>query len=172
MHGQSDLGGFSAFIRLHRAWMVREAYWLCRDWHDAEDLTQMTMHKLYRRWDQLAHHEELAAYARQTLLNTFLAERRHSRWRYEISQAELPERNISDAARAVDDRVTLASAMQRLGPRQRAVVSLRFWADLSVEQTAVVLGCSPGTVTSQTHRALAMLRTVLTDDRWSDDAPI
>jgi RNA polymerase sigma factor (sigma-70 family) len=62
--------------------------------------------------------------------------------------------------------MTLADAMRRLGPRQRAVVILRFWADLSVEQTAAALGCSTGTVTSQTHRALLTLRHTLSRNRW------
>jgi RNA polymerase sigma factor (sigma-70 family) len=63
--------------------------------------------------------------------------------------------------------MALIAALQRLGSRQRAVVFLRFWSDLSTESTAAVLGCSPGTVRSQTHRALATLRGTLLVDGWS-----
>ena len=141
-----------------------DAYRMCGDWHEAEDLTQMTLHKLYRRWDLLSRHDELAGYARQALLHTFCSEHRRPHWTREVSLAEVPDMRAVDDL--VEDRMTLADAMRRLGPRQRAVVILRFWADLSVEQTAAALGCSTGTVTSQTHRALLTLRHTLSRNRW------
>ncbi|MGC9670961.1 SigE family RNA polymerase sigma factor [Planosporangium sp. 12N6] len=161
-----DRQGFIDYARLIRPWLHREAYRLCRDWHEADDLVQIALYRMYRRWDQLREQSQLAAYARRVLLNTYLSEHRRLRWRYEISQPQLPGQAESSATQQVDDQVYLAAALKRLGPRQRAVVALRFYADLSVEQTAEVLGCSAGTVTSQTHRALTTLRTMLRQRGW------
>lgn len=155
---------FTEFVLSMGPRLHLDAYRMCGDWHEAEDLTQMTLHKLYCRWDLLDRHDQLAGYARRSLLHTFYSERRLPHWTREVSLAEVPDiRAVNDL---VDDRMTLADAMRRLGPRQRAVVILRFWGDLSVEQTAAALGCSTGTVTSQTHRALLTLRHALSQDRW------
>lgn len=161
MPGDRDPQEFATFAETSRQWLLRDAYRLCGDRHEAEDLVQLTLYKVYRRWRRLSQHDELAGYVRQTLLNTFLNERRRPRWRHEVSKADLPDHGTADTAKIIDDRTMLLAAVKRLGPRQRTVVALRFWADLSVEETAAVMGCSPGTVTSQTCRALASLRTAL-----------
>jgi len=152
--------GFTVFAGSIRRRLHREAYRLCGDWHEADDLVQMTLYKVYGRWNRLTRRDELLAYTRQTLYRTYVSDRRRLRWKCEISYADLPERPADDH-RSVDDRISLVAAMDHLGPRQRAVVVLRFWEDLSIEQTATMLACSKGTVTSQTHRALNTLRTVL-----------
>ncbi|MBE1490776.1 SigE family RNA polymerase sigma factor [Plantactinospora soyae] len=165
MSSQAD---FDSYARSVRPWLHREAYRLCGDWHLAEDLVQVTLHKLYRRWDRLTEHEKLTGYLRQALRNTYVSERRLQRWKYEIAQGELPEdvaavpgdRNLDQA---VVDRSTLIDSVNQLAPRQRAIIAWRFWADLSVEQTALMLGCSAGTVTSQTHHAMKNLRDILAD---------
>jgi RNA polymerase sigma-70 factor (sigma-E family) len=150
---------FTVFAASIRKRLHREAYRLCGDWHEAEDLVQLTLYRVYRRWEQLTRHEELSAYTRQALLRAYHSERRRLRWKCEISQDELPELRSVDPN--IDNRITMINSVRRLAPRQRAVVILRFWEDLSVEQAAAILGCSTGTVTSQTHRALNTLRHIL-----------
>jgi RNA polymerase sigma-70 factor (sigma-E family) len=150
---------FEPFARRLRGWLRREAYHICGDWHEAEDLVQVALWKLHREWPSLTKGSGLWAYARRIVLHDFLSERRHSRWRREVLTLVPADDGPSvEQAEGTEDRVTLVLALRRLGPRQRAVVTLRFLADLSVEQTAQRLGCTPGTVTSQTVRALATLR--------------
>lgn len=158
-----DLQEFIDYVRLRRAWLWREAYRLCRDWHEAEDLVQMTLCQVYGRWSELTTRDRLAAYTRRTLVLIYLSEHRRPRWRHEISQSQLPESGKPAATSTIEERLLLVAALNRLGSRQRTVVTLRFYADLSVEQTASAMGCSIGTVTSQTHRALHTLRRVLTN---------
>jgi RNA polymerase sigma-70 factor (sigma-E family) len=154
--------GFADYVRLCRGWLRSEAYRLCHDWHEAEDLVQVTLYQVYRRWDQLTARDQLTAYVRRTLLCAYLGERRRPRWRYEISQLHLPEMSEPARTPSVDEQIFMITVLNQLGPRQRTVVALRFYADLSVEQTATAMGCSVGTVTSQTHRALNALRRALT----------
>jgi RNA polymerase sigma-70 factor (sigma-E family) len=156
---------FDTYVRHVRSRLLRQAYALCHDRDEADDLVQVTLSKIYLCWQRLGRREELTAYTRQTLVRTYAAEHRHARWRYEEPGTEPPDR--AGAAPPVDVRMALIAALQRLGSRQRAVVFLRFWSDLSTESTAAVLGCSPGTVRSQTHRALATLRGTLLVDGWS-----
>jgi RNA polymerase sigma-70 factor (sigma-E family) len=153
-------GTFEAYVRSSWRWLHQEANRLCGDWYEAEDLAQMTLHKIYDKWDRLTQQDQLMAYTRRTLLNTYISQHRRLRCTHEVARAELPDRACTGNP-TIDDRITLLKAVQRLGDRQRAVVILRFWNDLSVEQTAQVLGCSVGTVASQTHRALNTLRIVL-----------
>jgi RNA polymerase sigma factor (sigma-70 family) len=117
---------------------------------------------VYRRWDQLGGQDLLGGYTHQTLLHTFIGERRRPRWTNEILVEELPEQCVVEQP-FQDIHGALHTAIGYLGARQRAVIALRFWDDLSVEQTAQALGCTPGTITSQTHRALTRLRTTLTN---------
>jgi len=142
----------------------RTAFVLCGDWHLAEDLTQTTFTKLYRVWHRIERHDVLDQYARQVLLRAFLDQRRRP-WRREIStvpgSAELDTATHVDSG--ADERVVLRTALLRLPRRRRAVLVLRFWADLSVEQVAEILDCPTGTVKSQTARGLAELRSLLGD---------
>ncbi|NUP51319.1 MAG: SigE family RNA polymerase sigma factor [Catenulispora sp.] len=145
----------------------RTAFLLCGDWHRAEDLVQGTLVKVVvaaRR----RRVESLDAYARQVLLNLFLEENKRLWRRREKSWAE-----PADAFEAPDPgggpdretRLTLLAALRGLPPRQRAAVVLRYWEDRSVEETAQLLGVSPGTVKSQCAKALAALRARLGEDR-------
>jgi RNA polymerase sigma-70 factor (sigma-E family) len=136
------------------------AYLLCDDWHLAEDLTQTAFAKLYLAWARINRREALDAYVRRVIVHVFLDERRP--WRRERSTA--PEGDAFRQSRDdpdVAERLALRAALAAVPPRQRATLVLRFWADLSVEETAQVLGCSAGTVKSQTARGLATLRGVL-----------
>ncbi|MFI6821265.1 SigE family RNA polymerase sigma factor [Micromonospora sp. NPDC050187] len=136
----------------------RTAYLLCRDWHTADDLVSITFGKLYRHWRRVRTVENLDAYVRGMLTNAWLDERRRP-WRRERSVDELPEKvDLYQAEPALADREMLLDLLGQLPVRRRAVVVLRFYCDLSVEETAGILGISPGTVKSQAARGLDALR--------------
>ena len=161
--GRSDIDEeFVAYYAARAGNLRNTAYLLCGDWHLAEDLTQITFTKLYRAWRRIQRHEVLDQYARRVLLRAFLDERRRP-WRREMATvpgSSTLDRIASDDA-APDERMLLDTALSRLSARHRAVLVLRFWDDLSVEQVADILRCSTGTVKSQTSRGLAALRAVL-----------
>jgi RNA polymerase sigma-70 factor (sigma-E family) len=165
--GSRDEDDFVAYYRARADILRNTAYVLCGDWHLAQDLTQLTFAKLYRAWSRIERREVLDQYARQVLLRTFLDERRRP-WRREFS-TEPASPDLDSATLAVtdasDDRLVLRAALLRLPKQRRAVLVLRFWADLSVEQVAEILQCPTGTVKSQTSRGLADLRAVLPDQR-------
>jgi RNA polymerase sigma-70 factor (sigma-E family) len=155
----------AAFIQFYAArsdHLRRTAYLLCGDWHLAEDLTQIAVTKLYQAWERVDRHDSLDQYARRILLRAFLDERRRP-WRREVPTAPDPAvlEASAVAAGSPDDRMLLRSALLQVPKGRRAVLVLRFWADLSVEQVADILGCSTGTVKSQTAHGLADLRRVL-----------
>jgi RNA polymerase sigma-70 factor (sigma-E family) len=151
---------FTAYVAGRQEALRRSAYLLCRDFHRADDLVQATITKLFVAWRKVRRADSVDAYAHTVLVRTFLDEQRRGWWR-----VRLHGRPPEQAAAVVDDstRLTIQDALTRLAPRQRAVLVLRFYQDLSVEQTATALGCSAGTVKSQTHRALTALRGLLGD---------
>src|SRR4051794_5440011 len=153
---------FVAYYHARAALLRNTAYLLCGDWHLAEDLTQVTFTKLYRAWPRIERHDTIDQYARQVLLRTFLDERRRP-WRRE--KPTPPEDAVLDVTapevRGMEDREMLRNALQQVPGRRRAVLILRFWADLPVEQVAELLGCSIGPVKSQTSRGLTDLRDAL-----------
>lgn len=157
MYHNTHREGFTAYVSSIRPRLRRQAFMLCGDWYEADDLVQDTFVVLYRRWPTLARPAELDGYARTVLVRTFLSVRRRMRWRREILYAEPPDRPQGDDA-AMDLQLSVLANLQQLPLRQRAVVILRFWEDLSIEQTASVLCVSPGTVASQSYKALATLR--------------
>ncbi len=150
---------FGEFASARRAGLRRTAFLLCGDWYLADDLVQDARARLYVRWRQVRARGEVDAYARRMLVNGFLASRRRS-WRREVATAELPDVAMPGTT---DDgtRDVLLRALAELHPSQRAIVVLRYWEDLSVEQVATALGCSTGNVKSQAARGLAHLRTAL-----------
>ncbi|GLI03356.1 SigE family RNA polymerase sigma factor [Phytohabitans aurantiacus] len=158
MASDVDQAEFEAFVQAIRPWLRGEAYAICGDWHEADDLVQVALCLVYQHWDRLERRTELGAYSRRIVLRSFLSERRRSRWRHEVATAVGIDAATRASDTAVDDRQMLLPALRRLGPRQRAVVVLRFLGDFSVEQTARALGCTTATVTSQTVRALDALR--------------
>ncbi|MEV4507888.1 SigE family RNA polymerase sigma factor [Dactylosporangium sp. NPDC049525] len=133
----------------------RTAYLLCGDWHLADDLTSTVLVKLLRHWKRAAVMEHRDAYVRRMLMSAWLDERRRP-WRRESSTDRLPDRTA--AAADADRRLDVLSLLAGLPPRRRAVLVLRYFCDLSVEETAQALGCSEGTVKSQSARALETLR--------------
>jgi RNA polymerase sigma-70 factor (sigma-E family) len=138
----------------------RTAFLLCGDWHTAEDLVQVTLTKLFVRWRRISRRDEAYAYATRILLNTYLADRRLKRTG-ELLTAQLPERPCEQQAPEL--RIMVLDALAALPPKARAIVVLRYWADMSVEQVAKLLGCSEGNVKSQSARGLDKLRPLLGD---------
>lgn len=137
----------------------RTAYLLCGDWHRADDLVQATITRLYVKWRRARTAEHLDAYVRAMLVRQFLGEQRTG-WRSRVSVTDrVPE--AAAAGADVDAGVDVRRALGAVPPRQRATLVLRFYCDLTVEQTAEILGCSAGNVKSQTARGLDALRRIL-----------
>ena len=156
MTGQLD-EEFRQFM--HGRWpaMVRLAYGLTGDLGHAEDVAQAAFAKAYTSWPRVIRSGNPDAYVRRILVNENRNRFRRRRVR-ELSTGSPPETGVPDALRRVDDRSALLAALQALAPRQRAVIVLRYWLDLSETETAATLNCSAGTVKSQASRALAALR--------------
>jgi RNA polymerase sigma-70 factor (sigma-E family) len=151
-----------------RSTMLRNtAYLLCGDWHRAEDLAQIALAKLYVAWRRIDRRESVDGYARQVLVRAFLDENRRP-WRREHAAETVPDRAV--ATDHTDDRLDLLTALARLPGTQRAAVVLRYWADLSITETARVLGVSEGTVKSASSRGLVALREVLQGSRRGEPA--
>jgi RNA polymerase sigma-70 factor (sigma-E family) len=153
---------FTAFVAERSHALLRVAYTLTGDQRAAEDLLQGALAKAYARWGRIDGDAE--PYVRRIIYNDLVSVwRRLGRYR-EVSVPELPERA---ATRRHDHdttvRLVLREALLSLPPRQRAVLVLRYLEDRSIDETAEVLGCRPGTVASQTARALAKLKDLVPD---------
>ncbi|WP_433329471.1 SigE family RNA polymerase sigma factor [Spirillospora sp. CA-294931] len=143
---------FSAFVEARSESLIRTAYVLTGEQHAAEDLLQSALVRTAARW---RHVEEPEAYVRRAMYNE-----QFNRWRRrrESTVAVLPERGVADRSGEVDLRLTLERALLALPPRKRAVIALRYFEDRTETEVAAILGCSVGTVRSQTGRAVARLR--------------
>jgi RNA polymerase sigma-70 factor (sigma-E family) len=154
---------FRAWAVLARPRLRRTAFLLCGDWHLAEDLTQDTLVRVYAVWPRVSTSGAPDAYAVRTLVNCGRATARRP-WRRERATDDLPDQaGAVSAVDARDERDVLLTALAALGGSQRAIVVLRYWEDLSVDEVARVLGVSTGTVKSQSARGLSRLRTLLGD---------
>ncbi|HEY7047691.1 MAG TPA: SigE family RNA polymerase sigma factor [Jatrophihabitantaceae bacterium] len=151
---------FDDFVRSASTSLLRLAYLLTGDHGHAEDLVQTALLRTARRWPSAQAQPE--AFARRVLTN-LAKDRWRSRSRRPVETAPGPEPGHDDPNGQVLLRRTLLPAVLRLPARQRAVLVLRYFEDLSIDETATVLGCSAGTVKSQTHAALARLRDLLGD---------
>lgn len=156
---------FTAFA--NHAWrpLYRTAYLLLGDHGGAEDLVQAALIKTYGAWHRIREPGAAHSYARTVLHNEARTLFRRSGWRREIVSGDLPDSGYETDP---SDRPAALDALRLLPARQRAVVVLRFYEDLSVEQTAHALGCSAGTVKSQTSHALSKLRGLLGDSALSE----
>jgi RNA polymerase sigma-70 factor (sigma-E family) len=154
--------GFRDYVAARQRALLRTARMLTGNQHTAEDLVQATLERVWPRWQRITHDGDPDAYVRKVMVNTY-ASWWQRKWRGEHPTDEVPETpsNTDEFARA-----DLADALRRtlplLTPKQRAVLVLRYYDDLSEAETARVLGCSVGTVKSQTAKALARMR--LMDD--------
>jgi RNA polymerase sigma-70 factor (sigma-E family) len=155
---KGDADEFTAFVTARMERWRRGAFLLCGDWHLADDLVSVTVAKVYRRWRTVRRADNPDAYAQRILTRTWLSERRRP-WRREHPSADLPDREQIEPDR-IGDRTALDRMLTALGPRQRAVLVLRFYLDYSIEDTARILGISTGTVKSQAARALDVLRAI------------
>ncbi len=149
--------GFTEYFARRSSAMRGTAFLLCGDWHRAEDLVQNTFVKLYRAWNRIEARDALDAYTRQILVHTYLDEARRGFFFREKVTAEQTDRT-APVAGSPEDRLVLLHALAGVPARQRAALVLRFWEDLSVDETAKAMGCSAGTVKSQTSRGLDALR--------------
>jgi RNA polymerase sigma-70 factor (sigma-E family) len=147
---------FSAFAVSRWPGLVRLAFGLTGDRWAAEDLAQATLARAYVAWRRVSRADDPDAYLRRILVNT--SNRRFRRHRVAEQPGEPPETAVEGPAELVSDRAALLAALRQLPPRQRAVVVLRYWEDLTDAQIAITLGCTAGTVRSQLSRALAKLR--------------
>ncbi|MBV1849221.1 SigE family RNA polymerase sigma factor [Catellatospora tritici] len=148
---------FRDFVTARSAALLRTAYLLAGDWSTAEDLLQTALTKTYLAWKRLGQIEAVEPYARRVLVNTATSWWRR-RWHGERPTEFLPERAAPDNLEEQLDRDVLWKHVKALPARQRAVLVLRFYEDMSEAQTAAMLQISPGTVKSQTSRALGTLR--------------
>jgi RNA polymerase sigma-70 factor (sigma-E family) len=147
---------FEAFIGARYAALLRTAYLLTGDHHDAEDLLQQTLVKAVGAWKRIKGDPE--PYVRTILVRQNISRWRRRRWR-ELTTDAPPETPVTEAG--AEDRLALHRALGELAPRQRAVIVLRYYEDLTEVQTADALGISVGTVKSQTRDALRRLREVV-----------
>jgi RNA polymerase sigma-70 factor (sigma-E family) len=158
--GQATEREFTAFVNERGDALLRVAYALAGDQYAAEDLLQNALAKAYARWSRIRGDAE--PYVRRILYHDQVSAWRRRGRRPEVPHATVPERA---AAHRLDHdtavRLLLRDALLMLPPRQRAVLVLRYLEDLSVEQTAAILGCRTGTVASQASRALTKLRALV-----------
>lgn len=145
---------FMEFVRARSLALRRTAYLLCGDWAAGDDLVQESLAKVYVAWPRIAASQAVESYTRTTLLRTYLNEKR--KWRREVNYGEVPEHPTDDQDSALT--VTLSALLRELPSKQRAVLVLRFYQDLSVPQIAEELGIPEGTVKSQLSRGLATMR--------------
>lgn len=150
---------FTEYLLARQPALLRTAYLLTGDRASAEDLLQTSLAKLYLAWDRVNRRESVDGYLRRIMLNEH-----HSLWRRAWRRREVPVERIPETRPVTDEHdegrhAELWSFVRTLPRRQRAVIVLRYYEELSEAETAAVLGCSVGTVKSQSSRALAALRT-------------
>jgi RNA polymerase sigma-70 factor (sigma-E family) len=156
-HPSGPEDSFPAFMAAALPSLLRFGYVLTGDPHRGEELVQSALVTTYRRWRHLRH-EEPHAYVRRAIVNAHT-----SLWRRHRRETPLPDgfdlpAAAADGAARYDDVDQVLRALRALPPRQRAVIVLRYYDDLSEAEIARTLGCSPGTVKSQASRALRTLR--------------
>ncbi|MFC5178212.1 SigE family RNA polymerase sigma factor [Nocardioides taihuensis] len=151
---------FEEFVVARRDALLRTGYLLTGNHHDAEDLVQSALVKVVPKWSRIKDRPE--AYVRQVLARESVSRWRAHRWR-EVTTDTVPEAMHHDST----DRIALLEDLRTLSPRQRAVLVLRYFDDLTEADTAAALGISVGTVKSHARDALARLR----DQRSGEEHP-
>jgi RNA polymerase sigma-70 factor (sigma-E family) len=153
---------FDLFVSTHGKTLVRCAYLIVGDASTAQDVVQIALVKVGRRWPTVVGHGHPLPYVRAAVVHSAISWRRR-KWHGEVPNGALPELAEADAMSAVDNRDRLRRALADLPRRQRAAVVLRHYLDLDEAATAAALGCSVGTVKSQTAKGLARLRASIDD---------
>ncbi|MGH3453910.1 MAG: SigE family RNA polymerase sigma factor [Nocardioidaceae bacterium] len=157
-----DAAEFTEFVATRSSALLRTAYLLTGDRHLAEDLLQTALIKAYPQWGGLREPRAAESYVRTAMVRTLINWRKRRAWSRETLAATPPDLPTT-AADDVETRSRLWPIVLTLPPRQRAVVVLRYYEDLTESQTAAILGCSTGTVKSHNSRALQTLRARLAD---------
>lgn len=153
-----DGEGFEQFVDLRQRALQRTGWLLTGDWALAEDLVQTALARTWPRWDRINRRDDPEVYVRRVMVNTWASWSRR-KWRGERPHGDLPDRaGPGDLAGEAVDRMAVRRVLGQLTSRQRAVLALRVFDDMSEAQTAEVLGCAVGTVKSTMSQALERLR--------------
>jgi RNA polymerase sigma-70 factor (sigma-E family) len=150
---------FTEFVAARSRYLIRLAYVLTADQDSAEDLLQSALTKAAAHWGRIQSTPE--GYVRRIMYREQVGRWRTRARRPETVMAQVPDRSARDPTAGLDARLALQDALRILPPGKRAVLALRYLEDLPESQVAEILGCSVGTVRSQTHKAIAQLRSVL-----------
>jgi RNA polymerase sigma-70 factor (sigma-E family) len=150
---------FTEYMSARMPALRRLARLLCQDWTTADDLLQAAMTKTYVHWSKAARADNTDAYVRAILVREFVEQRRAS-WTRRVSLTDRPP-ELPAITPDHENAIDLRTAVAALPPRQRAVLVLRYFCDLNVDQAADALGCAAGTVKSQTAKALSTLRAAI-----------
>ncbi len=156
----ADASTFEGYAESAWPSLYRYAYLLAGNHADAEDIAQQALMKAYRAWSRVQRSDSPAAYLRKILTNTYLSQRRPKARRLELLTDAPPETG-HHTVDGPEDRMALWPHVKSLPPRQRAVIVLRYYEDLSEQEIADALECSRGNVKSTAHHALKSLRTAL-----------
>ncbi len=149
---------FAAFVAARGTSLFRLACLLTGSPSEAEDLVQDSLEKVYLRWSRVSNADAPYPYVRRLMVNTLVSSRRRPTGRVEVLRPSPPDAVVESPEQAVLEHQRVWPLVMALPTKQRAVVVLRYYEDLSEQQIADVLGCSPGSVKSQAHDALATLR--------------
>jgi len=152
-----DMAMFSEFVANRSHALLRTAYLMVGDHQLAQDLLQEALIKTFMAWPRLRDHERVEAYARRTIVTTSISWRRRRSF-HERPSDLLPDASTTDQVDSLATHQVVIGHLRGLPPRQRAAIVLRYYEDLSVAQTAELMGCSPGAVKSHVSIGLAKLR--------------
>jgi RNA polymerase sigma-70 factor (sigma-E family) len=150
---------FAEFAAARASALIRVAFVLTGDQHSAEDLLQTALTKAAASWGRI--HTSPEAYVRQVMYRELVSGRRRRAGHRETTMGDLPDQAAAVAGPSTETRLTLQQALRALPAGKRAVLVLRYLEDLPETQVAAILGCSVGTVRSQTHKAITQLRAAL-----------
>lgn len=164
-----DRAAFAEFVAARSGALHRAAYLMVGDVGLAQDLVQESLTKTYVAWPRLRNPHAAEAYTRKVITTTAITWFRKLSWNAERVTATVPETAADGHADGLVARQALLAALAKLPPRQRAVIVLRYYEDLSERQTAELLGCAVGTVKSQASAGLVRLRDLMGDDLDIDD---
>lgn len=165
MISRSGEDDYRQFVTLKAGQLFKVAYFICGDWHDAQDLLQTSLAKIYVSWHRIEQMEAVDAYARKVLLRTYLSQRRLKRSsELPVDVDELGSR-LMEPGTDLELHLTLVSALRRLPPRNRAAVVLHYLEGHSLAAIADYLGTTESAVKSLNTRSLRQLREQLGDTR-------
>ncbi|MDP9848761.1 SigE family RNA polymerase sigma factor [Streptosporangium lutulentum] len=162
---------FTEFVAARGTSLFRIAHLTCRSRDEAEDVLQSALEKAYRNWGRLREGSDPEPYVRRIIVNTAISRARRQAILQILSTHAPPDTPAPDTLAGVELRQILMIGLRALTPRQRAVLVLRFFEDLTEAQAAGILGCSVGTVKSQTSKALARLRALIGADLLEEALP-